>query len=302
MNSDYTTHASLPDELVEHIFRFSRTLSSQPPPNGYSSVRSTWSWDPSSHFFLEMRFAPPSAFAVLRLVCKSWYEIATPFMWEALDVQLQHSEYTVDRHTANQCAPRASRNSLQILEYIAARPGLAKLVRVLCLRVSGYSFAALTRGVDTGDLELKIERLLAQTSSLRAFCIDKADLLTSAAACHLMSYRKSLRLIDLRTVGFRGAGLQLLAESDLSGLDCLGLSMFNLAYKSLAMPKGLRRVLLHCDSMSTFIREEEVACTPHLGINTIEELSLYDKHGDMALYLSRHFLVCSIFSQTSLRI
>ena len=56
----------------------------------------------------------------------------------------------------------------------------------------------------------------------------KADLLTSAAVCHLLSYRKSLRLVDLRTVGFRGAGLQLLAESDLSGLDWPGLSMLTL--------------------------------------------------------------------------
>ena len=284
---------SLPDELLEHIFRFARPTSSLSPPNldDHASNRSTWSWDPSSHFFLEMRFSPPSTFAALRLVCKRWCAIATPFMWETIDVQLQHSEYVADQHRTRSCGLKASRNSLQILEYIAARPRIAKLVRVLCLRVSGYSFAALTRGVTTDDLELRIEWLLAQTSSLVAFCIDKADLLTSVAVCHLLSYRKSLRLVDLRTVGFRGAGLQLLAESDLSGLDWLGLSMFNLAYKSLTMPKGLRRVLLHCDSMSTFIREEETTLRPYLGINTIKELSLYDKHGDMALYLSRHFLV-----------
>ena len=140
------------------------------------------------------------------------------------------------------------------------------------------------------DLQLRVEYLLGQTTSLVAFCIDKADLLTSKSACHLKSCR-SLRLLDLRTVGFRGAGLQLLADSDLSSLDWLGLSMFNLAYRSLTMPKNLRRVLLHCDSMSTFVQKEESNPEAFLGINTIEELSLYDKHGDMALYLSKHFAV-----------
>lgn len=143
------------------------------------------------------------------------------------------------------------------------------------------------------DLQLRLEYLLGRTASLVAFCIDKADLLSSKAACHLKACR-SLRLLDLRTVGFRGAGLQLLADSDLSNLDWLGLSMFNLAYKSLTMPKGLRRVLLHCDSMSTFMQKEESNPGFFLDINTIEELSLYDKHGDMALYLSKHFAVCFV--------
>lgn len=220
-------------------------------------------------------------------------------MWETLDVQPRHQVMKdMDFLTRSESRfrdldlsrVRRSRNSAQILEYVASNPEIAAMVRVLCLRVSGYTFAALARGETEGDLEMLIEQLLVQTKYLTAFSIDKADLLTPLGTSKLLAC-KSLRLVDLRTVGFRGEGLQLFSGQELPALEYFGLSVFNLAYKSLMLPKNLRRVSLHCDSMSTFVREEAPIMDQQICVGTIEELSIFDKHGDVAHFVSKHFAV-----------
>ncbi|KAL5504896.1 hypothetical protein ACEPAH_7559 [Sanghuangporus vaninii] len=284
---------ALPDELVDCICRYTREIPALPT----YETRSTWFWEPSSRYLLEMRFPQASSVVALRLVCKRLNRVATPYLWETLDIQLRHQvvkdEGCLSRSNSkirrlDPSSIRRSRNSTHILEYVASNPEIAAMVRVLCLRVSGYTFAALARGESEGDLEKLIERLLTQTKALTAFCIDKADLLTPLATSKLLVCR-SLRLVDLRTVGFRGEGLQMFSGEELPVLEHFGLSVFNLAYKSLKLPRNLKRVSLHCDSMSTFVREEAPILDEQICPETIEELAIFDKHGDVALFVSKHF-------------
>ncbi|EJD08499.1 uncharacterized protein FOMMEDRAFT_151361 [Fomitiporia mediterranea MF3/22] len=279
----------LPDELIDYICRHARAVPALP----IYEKRSSWFWEPSSRYMLEMRFLPPTDHVALRLVSKRLNRIATPYIWETLDVQLSHqveqASYLRAAKSRGALGWKRSRKSVHILDYVASHPDLASMVRILCLRVSGYTFTALARGEPENDLERCIERLLTATTGLTAFCIDKADLLTPLAVSRIKTY-KTLRLLDLRTVGFRGAGLRLLSEEELPNVEWFGLSVFNLAYKSLKLPKNLKRVSLHCDSMSTFVRNEAVVLDSNISIGTIEELAIYDKHGDVALFMSRHFL------------
>lgn len=53
--------------------------------------------------------------------------------------------------------------------------------------------------------------------------------------------------------------------------------------------------------MSTFVRNEAVVQESGVSVGTIEELTMYDKHGDVALFVSKHFLASLlVFSTCSL--
>lgn len=265
----------LPDELIGLICHFSRESFPDPPAPGRNL---------HARRIFEAKFRPPLALLNLRLVTKRFARLATPYAWEFRAVEVGPHSFGRDVEANS----RRITASIRRLEEIFSRPDLAAHIKTLSIKI--YSFVLNTRL--EAECKESIEQVLKVTTSLRAFHINMASLVTARAARFVLT-RPTLRALDIHDwAGLGGFDKRYTHDIDLSRLEMLGVSRVDVDRISgfLDCPSKIKHVLLDCFSAWSG-DENRLESLKLPWVSSLEELNVSNSYGPIFSHIGREFRV-----------
>lgn len=264
----------IPDETLDMIFQYAKE---RPYPwNGDRVER-------EGAFFSET-LPVPTTLLSLRLVSKRCFKIATRYTWEMVDVYVKHTDPYVEQLEIR------CRKTFSIIEFFVSNPHLARLIRILKLRLAALESKWSSAGLL--HIQSTLKKFFRLTTSLTVCVIHGADVLTLAAP-NLFSITSLRVFVDLTNGPTQ-------AFTSLDGVRNLDLSHLEAIYANepwampllLSLPLTLKSLYL----MSTFESQIRSQSVPELLLPSIllsvEEFEFVPDCTAVSKYICKSFAVC----------
>lgn len=269
----------LPEEILDLICGHARQASILPSK---SDIRTLYS---RRMFFTS---APaPTSLAALRLVSRRFFRLATPYLWQSLDLEIIDSDVS---------AAKRSRNSVLALDFIATNKHVAQLVKYVNLDLRSFIFNFGAEALPMIQLENSLRKFIPALSAVISFHCTNFECLPSSAARSFLA-SPSLRMLVLNPPSSseaRDKYMKAFRDVDLSHLEAFGWNDHSCAdvRSFFDFPLQFKRVMLFSQWLPTDTGEVKETFD-NAWVSTVEELVVSEWTGSLAPIVSNHYEVRS---------